>query len=70
MYLRKIIDLWNNPNNSYDKIDGYFFSTIKDCLEKKKKANDINDKAIIKKLELYLSSLDNYQYERSLREQI
>lgn len=55
--------------NSYDKIDGYFFSTIKDCLEKKKKANDINDKAIIKKLELYLSSLDNYQYERSLREQ-
>ena len=21
MYLRKIIDLWNNPNNSYDKID-------------------------------------------------
>ena len=55
--------------NSYDKIDGYFFSTIKDCLEKKKIANDINDKAIIKKLELYLSSLDNYQYERRLREQ-
>ena len=50
-----------------EEIDSFLFSSIKDCLESKKNANNINDKAIIKKLELYLSSLDNYQYERELR---
>ncbi len=51
----------------YEIIDDFFFSSIKDCLEVKKLANNINDKVLIKKLELYLSSLDNYQYERVLR---
>ena len=50
-----------------EEIDSFLFSSIKDCLESKKNANNINDKAIIKKLELYLSSLDNYKYERELR---
>lgn len=50
-----------------EEIDSFLFSSIKDCLESKKNANNINDKAIIKKLELYLSSLDNYKYERDLR---
>ena len=33
------------------------------CLENKKKENNTNDKAIIKKLELYLDSLDNKCYK-------
>ncbi len=53
--------------DDYEEIDTFLFSSIKNCLEMKKSANNINDKAIIKKLELYLSSLDNYQYERELR---
>ena len=51
----------------YEIINNFYFSPIKDCLEAKKLANNINDKALIKKLELYLASLDNYQYERVLR---
>ena len=49
-----------------DEINGFFFLKLEKCLENKKKENNTSDKAIIKKLELYLESLDNYQYERKL----
>ena len=49
------------------EIDSFLFSSLKECLEIKKCSNNINDKALIKKLELYFDSLDNYQYERELR---
>ncbi len=52
-----------------DEIKGYFFETIKNCLLKKKNANNINDKSLIKKMELYLDCQDTYQYERKLRKQ-
>ncbi len=52
-----------------DQIKGYFFETIKKCLQKKKNANNINDKSIIKKMELYLDCQDTYQYERALKEE-
>ena len=42
--------------------------TLKKCVERKKHANNISDKAIIKKIELYLDSSDNYHFERELRE--
>ena len=50
-----------------DEIDNIKCLSIKKCLERIKKDNNIYDKAIIKKLELYLDSLDNYKYERDLR---
>ncbi len=52
----------------YEEIDSFFFKGIKSCCEDKKNENNINDKALIKKMELYLESLDNYHYERELRE--
>ena len=53
----------------YEVIQDFYFSSIKKCLEIKKLANNIDDKPLIKKLELYLASLDNYQYERNLRDE-
>ena len=50
-----------------DEINHFLFLKLDKCLERKKVGNNINDKAIIKKLELHLASLDNYQYERELR---
>ena len=35
-----------------DEINKYFFKTIKKCLEDKKNENNINERSIIKKLEL------------------
>ncbi len=52
----------------YDCIDNFLFLDLKNCLEEKKKTNIINDKAIIKKIELYLETLDTYHYERELKE--
>lgn len=52
-----------------EKIKDFSFETIKSCLEKKKNANNINEKAIIKKMELYLDCQDTYQYERKLKKQ-
>ena len=49
------------------KIENISFLSLKKCLENKKLENNINDKAIIKKIELYLESLDNYHYERELK---
>ena len=50
-----------------DIIDNISCLSIKSCLERLKNANNIDNKAIIKKLELYLDSLDNYKYEKELR---
>ena len=50
-----------------DEINGFFFKTIKKCLEEKKNENNINERSIIKKLELYLDCQDTYKYERNLR---
>ena len=58
-----------NSLDEYDEIDNFLCLNVKNCLERLKKDNNISDKAIIKKLELYLDCLDNYQYERNLREQ-
>ncbi|MBQ6323238.1 MAG: ribonuclease HII [Bacilli bacterium] len=41
---------------------------IEDCLDLKIKDTENDNKAIIKKLKLYLETLDNYKYERELRE--
>ena len=54
-------------DQEYDLIDNIPCLSIKSCLERLKNANNIDNKAIIKKLELYLDSLDNYKYERELR---
>ena len=51
----------------YDLIENIPCLSIKSCLERLKKSNNISNKAIIKKLELYLDSLDNYKYEKELR---
>lgn len=52
-----------------DEINNFFFKTIKKCLEDKKNENNINERSIIKKLELYLDCQDTYQHERNLRKQ-
>ena len=54
-------------DQEYDLIDNIPCLSIKSCLERLKNANNIDNKAIIKKLELYLDSLDNYRYEKELR---
>ena len=54
-------------NEEIDIIENISCLSIKSCCERLKNANNISDKAIIKKLELYLDSLDNYKYERELR---
>ncbi len=51
----------------FEKIDSYSFLSLDNCLERKINANNIEDKAIIKKLKLYLESQDTYRYERELR---
>ena len=61
----KIID---NYIDRYDERDGYSFMMIEDCLDLKINDNESDNKAVIKKLKLYLETLDNYKYERELRE--
>ena len=53
--------------NSYDLIDGYKFMKLEDCMNLKILEDEIGNKAIIKKIKLYLETLDNYKYERDLR---
>lgn len=57
-----------NSKEEIDMIENVSCLCIKSCLKRLKDSNNISDKAIIKKLELYLDSLDNYKYERELRE--
>ena len=56
-----------NYKEEIDVIEEISCLSIKSCCERLKNANNISDKAIIKKLELYLDSLDNYKYEKELR---
>lgn len=51
-----------------DKIQDFYFQTIKSCLLMKKNANNNSEGGIIKKLQLYLDCQDTYQYERNLRD--
>ena len=50
----------------YDIIDGYKCLKLDKIVEKLKNDNSRDNKALIKKIELYLDSLDNYKYERDL----
>lgn len=45
----------------YDEINGFLFQKVEDCL------NQISDKSMIKKIELYLDCLDTYKNERELK---
>ncbi len=51
-----------------EELKNYLFLSLESCLERLKLANNNNDKAIIKKISLFLESQDTYQYERKLRE--
>lgn len=53
--------------DSYDEIDGYKFMNLEDCMNLKITEDEIGNKAIIKKIKLYLETQDNYKYERDLR---
>ena len=53
--------------DSYDLIDGIKFIKIEDCINFLKEESEVNNKSLIKKLQLYLDTLDNYKYERDLR---
>lgn len=57
-----------NSKEEIDIIDNISCLSIKSCLERLKNSNNISNKAIIKKIELYLDSLDNYKYEKELRQ--
>ena len=52
----------------YEKINDFLVMNVKKCLEIKKTSYNINDKNIIKKMELYLDCLDTYKNERELKE--
>lgn len=57
-----------NSFSDYDIIDVFFVLSLKKLLERKKIENNIDEKNMIKKIELTLDSMDNYRYERDLRE--
>lgn len=57
-----------NKFSDNEKINEISVISLKKYLEVKKNANNINDKSIIKKVELLLECQDNYRYERELRE--
>lgn len=54
--------------DNFDIIDGFKFMKLEDCLDFKIKEDEIGNKAIIKKIKLYLDTLDNYKFERELRD--
>lgn len=54
--------------NDIVKINGYNFLSIEKCLEFKKLFNRKKDKKVIEKIDMYLCNLDNYRYERKLKE--
>ena len=61
------IDVISGDVSSYDLIDGYKFMKLEDCMNLKILEDEVGNKAIIKKIKLYLETLDNYKYERNLR---
>ena len=56
----------NFYREEYDEIDGFHFMKLEDCLEVKKEESMKDNKAIIKKIELFLDCQDTYHYERNL----
>lgn len=56
------VEVVDKLDNS-DEIDGYYFQTLESIL------NSTEDKALRKKIELYLDCLDTYQNERKLKEE-
>ena len=61
------IDVIVGEVDSYDLIDNYKFMKLEDCMDLKIKEDEVGNKTIIKKIKLYLETLDNYKYERDLR---
>ena len=57
----------NFYHDEYDEIGGFHFMTLEDCLSVKKEETMKDNKAIIKKIELFLDCQDTYRYERDLR---
>ena len=55
--------------DNYIKVDNYNVMNAEKCLEVKILENKKIDKKLIKDLDLYLSTKDNYRYERKLRKQ-
>ncbi len=53
-------------NKNIDIIEGYKVLNLEKSLELLKSENRPNNKNLIKKLNLYIKSLDNYKYEREL----
>ena len=53
-------------NKNIDIIEGYKVLNLQKSLELLKYENKPNNKSLIKKLDLYIKSLDNYKYEREL----
>lgn len=68
--IKYIDDIEIGPNfyyeDSVDIIDGFRFMNLEKCLELKKLTNRDKDKKVIKKIEFYFRSLDNYSYEKEL----
>ena len=60
-----VVELKDEYN--YDVIDGFRFLSLESCLKSLKTANNKDEKAITKKLELYIDCLDTYKNERELR---
>ena len=54
-------------NEETDEINEYHFRTIENCLKELIEESKKENKSLIKKVELYLSSKDNYQFERKRR---
>ena len=53
-------------SGSIDIIDGYKVESLEDVLSRKRKMNNKSDKKLIKELDYFLGSKDNYRYERKL----
>ena len=53
-------------SGSIDIIDGYKVESLEDVLSRKRKMNNKSDKKLIKELDYFLGSKDNYRYERNL----
>ncbi len=56
-------------SGSIDIIDGYKVESLEDVLSRKRKMNNKSDKKLIKELDYFLGSKDNYRYERKLNKE-
>lgn len=66
-----IYEISDNLYNEEEIIDlyGFHFMNLEQCLEIKKQRNKKKDQKLIKELDYYLSTKDNYRYERKLRKE-